>query len=578
MTVVKQTEYQRPVDRGWAWVVMCAIFLQLFLNVGISKSFGLFFIQFIIVYKTSASLISGVIALQTAMFSLSSLFILSYGTKLLGPRKLVMIGSILVPAGYLLNAFAPDVAFLILSQSVLFGTGCALTLGPGLVVLSSYFDKRRGFANTISNIGASIGSLVFPKIIQVLIDMYGLQGALIFVSGILFHNLIVAMLLRPLPPLVETSGSIEGNNEKEELLKYTKKEVEFSESANPKTENRDKKSNSDAKDVCSQPNQNISSSLQEKNSQILNDKINDTLKQLKETSGISYNEKKLIVTNELCRSSLDLYTSTGSISCSIHNLRINEKVGVSSCSQSKATCCTKTSLTSLIDFKLLKNHKLQLVLFVAYFCIFSCGLTITYIPPFARENNTSDEEIAIIVMLFGACDVVARFSIAWISDSKKIKRTNILGITLLITGTVTMFNSFFTNFTSFAMFCVVNGLFGSIYFPFVPLLLVDSVGADNLPSALSLLILVHGISISIMAPLMGYIRDSTGSYNVTFYVIGCGMIIGALALFCDSWVMKLEEQRLQKNREVDSEVEEQKFQKNDIGHEEVVAVNGESTN
>lgn len=27
MTVVKQTEYQRPVDRGWAWVVMCGKFV-----------------------------------------------------------------------------------------------------------------------------------------------------------------------------------------------------------------------------------------------------------------------------------------------------------------------------------------------------------------------------------------------------------------------------------------------------------------------------------------------------------------------------------------------------------------------
>ncbi|XP_052103543.1 monocarboxylate transporter 9-like [Mytilus californianus] len=404
MTVVTKTEYQRPVDRGWAWVVMCAIFLQLFLNVGISKSFGLFFIQFIIVYKTSASLISGVIALQTAMFSLSC-------------------------------------------------GGCALTLGPGLVVLSSYFEKRRGFANSISNVGASIGSLVFPKIIQVLIDVYGLQGALIFVSGILFHNLIVAMLLRPLPPSVETAGSIQGNIEKEELLKYPKRYAEFSESANPKTVHHGKRSNKDVRSVCSRPNQNISSSFEEESPQLLNDKVDDTLKQLKETSGLSYNEKK---DKEMCRSSLDLCTSTGSISCSIQNL--------------------------------------------TYFCIFSCGLTITYIPPFARENNNSDEEIALLVMIFGACDVVARFSIAWIADSKRIKRTYILGITLLITGTVTMFNTFFTNFTS-------------------------------------------------------YIRDSTGSYNVTFYVIGVGMIIGALALFCDSWVMKLEEQRLQKNREVDSEVE-----------------------
>jgi sugar phosphate permease len=58
-------------------------------------------------------------------------------------------------------------------------------MGPGLVVLSSYFNKRRGFANSISTVGGSIGSLVFPKIIQILIETYGLQGALLMVAGIL---------------------------------------------------------------------------------------------------------------------------------------------------------------------------------------------------------------------------------------------------------------------------------------------------------------------------------------------------------------------------------------------------------
>jgi hypothetical protein len=46
-------------------------------------------------------------------------------------------------------------------------------------------------------------------------------------------------------------------------------------------------------------------------------------------------------------------------------------------------------------------------------------------------------------------------------------------------------------------------LFGSVYLPFCPLLLVDAVGADNLSTSLSLLIMVHGISISIMAPVLG---------------------------------------------------------------------------
>lgn len=82
---------------------------------------------------------------------------------------------------------------------IIIGAGSAAAMGPGLVVLSSYFNKRRGFANSISTVGGSIGSLVFPKIIQILIETYGLQGALLMVAGILFNHLIVAALLRPLP-------------------------------------------------------------------------------------------------------------------------------------------------------------------------------------------------------------------------------------------------------------------------------------------------------------------------------------------------------------------------------------------
>ena len=42
----------------------------------------------------------------------------------------------------------------------------------------------------------------------------------------------------------------------------------------------------------------------------------------------------------------------------------------------------------------------------------------------------------------------------------------------------------------------------------------------------------------------GFIRDSTGSYNIPFYVIGSGMIIAAIALFCEPWFKRLEEKRV----------------------------------
>lgn len=56
------------------------------------------------------------------IFFILALFILNAGTRMLHPRIWIILGALLIPAGYLLNAFAPNVAFLILSQGVLFGT------------------------------------------------------------------------------------------------------------------------------------------------------------------------------------------------------------------------------------------------------------------------------------------------------------------------------------------------------------------------------------------------------------------------------------------------------------------------
>lgn len=49
---------------------------------------------------------------------------------------------------------------------------------------------------------------------------------------------------------------------------------------------------------------------------------------------------------------------------------------------------------------------------------------------------------------------------------------------------------------------------------------------------------------AVFCSFTGFIRDSTGSYNITFYVIGSGMIIAAIALFCEPWFKRLEEERV----------------------------------
>lgn len=78
------------------------------------------------------------------------------------------------------------------------GVGTSMIHCLTLVMISAYFDKRRGFANSLANVGGSVGGLVFPVLIRALLDKYDLQGALIVLSGIMLNTVIVGALLRPL--------------------------------------------------------------------------------------------------------------------------------------------------------------------------------------------------------------------------------------------------------------------------------------------------------------------------------------------------------------------------------------------
>jgi hypothetical protein len=60
----------------------------------------------------------------------------------------------------------------------------------------------------------------------------------------------------------------------------------------------------------------------------------------------------------------------------------------------------------------------------AAFCSFpGCVYTIVYLPAFAKDNDISIERTTMLLTITG----VSRFSLTWITDSKRIRRCHILG-------------------------------------------------------------------------------------------------------------------------------------------------------
>jgi MFS family permease len=129
-------------------------------------------------------------------------------------RKIMLAGGFLLIIGYIATSFATSV----LQVMVIYGTALAFALSATgnlaySVLLSRWFVRHRGRAMAIAALGISTGGVIFPPILQFLIDSYGWRDALRFFSGILFILTVppIAMFIvdRPSDLGLHPDGDIE---------------------------------------------------------------------------------------------------------------------------------------------------------------------------------------------------------------------------------------------------------------------------------------------------------------------------------------------------------------------------------
>ncbi|VDI16709.1 Hypothetical predicted protein [Mytilus galloprovincialis] len=424
-------------DTGWAWIISLGATLHVFILIGTAKSFGLFFVEFLWFYDTNSSILSGMLAAQTLTVSLSSLFVLNIGSKLLGNRRLIIIGGLISFSGYLLSAFSPNIGVLVLSQSVLYGVGCACTTGPVFVVLNTYFEKHLGFANSFAYVGGSIGSLVWPVIIRKLLDSYGLQGALLVVSALILNNVIVGSLMRPFlsEVVVETEADDSESEADVLIIKRNLLNDEISVSVDNVSGyfSRQKYQNQDQELFMNLTDKSVDIKRSLSYNFFLDKKENEKNKfKVPENSDYlvgSFTGKNININGSMGTPETFWTTSK----CSVKSLpqQTSEESSLESKESKSSEFCFNQYI---IDMTVLRNRKLQLFLFVAFFSFCGSGMIITFIPPFARDNGISNDKITLLITIIGGCDLFARFTLAWITDSQKIRRHHIMGFCLGITG------------------------------------------------------------------------------------------------------------------------------------------------
>lgn len=118
-----------------------------------------------------------------------------------GPRRVSLVGGILVGLGWLLSGFTPNIGLLTLAYGGLAGFGVGILYGCPIAVATAWFPDRRGLAVGLTVLGFGISPLLTAPIIGGLINAGGVLPTFTVLGiGFLLVLVLLSLPLRFPPP------------------------------------------------------------------------------------------------------------------------------------------------------------------------------------------------------------------------------------------------------------------------------------------------------------------------------------------------------------------------------------------
>ncbi len=313
------------------------------------------------------------------------------------------------------------------------GIGFGLMFSPALVMVNTYFDKRRSLASGLALAGGSMGTLLIPQLLAVLIREFAAKGALLVYAGLMMHVIFGAALLRPTTYYTRSKPSRFGSRNEEKLVQSNEQkkhslnangankslggegdggEMFWDESATKRIRSGSIRSESDIKKLetawkTGQPTLSRATDS--------TDHLSDT--DVTELSGskmrISESGNPLDYTQPFYTSEGSMYfmpsqrakcSSNGSVNFTPNHASTPYKATTEKLEENANTKCAKSNCcgsNALFDWSLFGN-----LLFVSYvfgICCGNCGYvnTFLFIPPLAKDFGLDKQKQALLLSIAG---------------------------------------------------------------------------------------------------------------------------------------------------------------------------------
>jgi len=180
-----------PAASGrWVYVVLGLIMC---VCLGAVYAYSIFLAPVRKAFDVSASMANLPFMVFLAFFAVTMFFGGRVMEKL-GPRKLGIIGGVIVGLGWLLSSFAPNIWVLTLTYGVIAGSGVGLVYGCPVAMGAKWFPDKKGLAVGLTLAGFGGSALITGKLASVLIPSVGLSNTFLY-FGIAFGIILVVLSL-----------------------------------------------------------------------------------------------------------------------------------------------------------------------------------------------------------------------------------------------------------------------------------------------------------------------------------------------------------------------------------------------
>ncbi|KAG8180397.1 hypothetical protein JTE90_025447 [Oedothorax gibbosus] len=206
-----QTKSVPGPDGLLSWGVAIANFLINFIVVGLGRMSGILYVVFMQLFNADRQTASIPFSVQQAARNLFGPLAGILGQKY-GIRSVVIVGGFVGTISAGVCFFATDLNWITVMWGLMFGICTALTTTLNQISIDQYFEKYRTSAGGLAFSGGCVGAFIFPVVLELLIERYGLGGTFLVMAAMILNVVPCALVLVDPPwkkqPTQQTSEAL----------------------------------------------------------------------------------------------------------------------------------------------------------------------------------------------------------------------------------------------------------------------------------------------------------------------------------------------------------------------------------